>query len=71
MLCAANQKEKMGECLLYTSLLGIDARDPAAQNSSVDKFVSRKDLESAIKGILLLKLIQYRIDATVDCVRLT
>ena len=53
MLSATNQKEKMGECLLHTSLLGIDARDPASQNSSVDKIVSKKDLESAVKGILL------------------
>tara|TARA_B110000858_G_scaffold49_1_gene119 strand:- start:174 stop:2042 length:1869 start_codon:yes stop_codon:yes gene_type:complete len=53
MLSATHQKEKMGECLLHTSLLGIDARDPASQNSSVDKIVSKKDLESAVKGILL------------------
>mgnify|MGYP006076143769 CR=1 FL=1 len=55
MLSATNQKEKMGECLLHTSLLGIDARDPASQNSSVDKIVSKKDLERAVKGILLPK----------------
>ena len=55
MLSAKHQKEKMGECLLYTSLLGIDARDPASQESSVDKYVSKKDLEGAVKGILLPK----------------
>ena len=53
MLSANHQKEKMGECLLHTSLLGIDARDPASQNSSVDKIVSKKDLEGAVKGMRL------------------
>ena len=53
MLSASHQKEKMGECFLHTSLLGIDARDPASQNSSVDKIVSKKDLEGAVKGMRL------------------
>ena len=52
MLSSDNQKEKMSELLLYASL-GIEARDPAAQNSSVDKIVSTRDFEGAVVGVLL------------------
>jgi len=52
MLSSDHQKEKMCELLLYTSL-GIEARDPAAQESSVDKIVSTPDFESAVVGVLL------------------
>ena len=51
ILSSANLVEKMGELFLLDRLLNVNARDPRAQNSSVDKVASKVAMEEAVKGL--------------------